>query len=281
MKACLGLRLQLEDRTNAITVPTHGFVFLTQSNYLVRKLSFCYHHIKPVMARCDLEALTGGKPAIAGDNLALGKKVCLCNSNQEVGIIHRTFDSPSRTLPYPAGFPHDLSLVTGPDLPAMNAPRGMPLLTGLALPQDVLDGRVVFVGQVLPTGRCDSHAGHVANATREALIVGHEYIWDVYGIRQAFVWRLANYTSMGGFSGAVLAAGKPTDSTARAVCSQNFEALQQTWPSEHLPIHQWGDCGTFWGQSGWGPRHLSCNGGYWLPDDIYKSTIVMQRVDDL
>lgn len=95
-----------------------------------------------------------------------------------VGTIRFTYDTPSRYPPFPEGYRHDLSLITGPDLPWLKSPAGVALIDGWGQYEDALDGQPVFT--VLFNAWIDKLKileGNVASrATQQAVVVGSEYL---------------------------------------------------------------------------------------------------------
>lgn len=55
-----------------------------------------------------------------------------------------TYDTPSRFLPYPSGYSHDLSLITSKTLPLVQSPPGVGEVVGWANCEEALDGKPVF-----------------------------------------------------------------------------------------------------------------------------------------
>lgn len=90
----------------------------------------------------------------------------------QIDTISYTFENPSPTLPYPAGYRHDLSLTTDDDLPELVSPQGYPVLSEWASYSAALAGSDVYavrmntvVGRwlLLSQGTIDQNA--IRNAT--------------------------------------------------------------------------------------------------------------------
>ncbi|OQD62979.1 hypothetical protein PENPOL_c010G03975 [Penicillium polonicum] len=97
---------------------------------------------------------------------------------KEIGTISYTFGNPSPApaLPYPAGYRHDLSLITDDNLPTLISPPGHPVVSewtsysttdAYAVRMNTVVGRWLLVqGTIYP------------NAIRNATVIGTEYLWD-------------------------------------------------------------------------------------------------------
>ncbi|CAK7225934.1 hypothetical protein SCUCBS95973_006032 [Sporothrix curviconia] len=174
-----------------------------------------------------------------------------------------TFDSPSSVSPYPAGYIHDLSLITemqgdseceSTPLPDMALPPGHPQITGWAKVTDALHGAPMF----LSTARraTDVHAaatGDVVHPDQQRVnleaqqvvqAAGTQYFWDKATKTQSIAllwrtipnlseiveqgdvsmeWRNATPSSIKGMSGAILCLGRPTDKEVKVLAFQNFQ----------------------------------------------------------
>ncbi|CAG7990623.1 unnamed protein product [Penicillium nalgiovense] len=62
-----------------------------------------------------------------------------------IGTITYTYDTPSNDKRYPAGYNHDLCLISGPSLPDEVSPPGHPSVTGWASYSSALDGQYVYI----------------------------------------------------------------------------------------------------------------------------------------
>ncbi|KAK2812920.1 hypothetical protein FQN50_000941 [Emmonsiellopsis sp. PD_5] len=231
--AALGLKLVLPGGQRAITVPTHAFVKIST---VVR--SGLYLHIVNWIA-CVKDTLWTFNPfsgatsevatGTAGDS-PIGKEVWLVRSNQFVGTITETYDPPiSRWTPFPYGFRHDLSLVTGENLPDLTTPPFSPKISGWGSYSDALDGRPIFVtGFNVTTGNIEKNEStRLSTQAQAAVAVGSEYFWEKESCSQtvSILWRTRydGDRAVGDFSGSVLCEGRPTDRVCRAVVFQNYE----------------------------------------------------------
>lgn len=174
----------------------------------------------------------------ASSNLAVGRPLVMSSGRGtslirtvRVGTIATTCDPfPSSWLPFPQGFKHDLSLITGPDLPVIPSPPGFPMISGWAPYSAVLDGGPILVcrlNAVTVGWRALADRGTSA-AAQEAIALGSEYLWDRNTRTQSasIIWRtIYDPDSAQGFSGSVLCLGQSTDKTAQAVVFQNYEGL--------------------------------------------------------
>lgn len=135
---------------------------------------------------------------------------------------------PSRYLPFPAGYRHDLSLITGPDMPWLNSPTGIVSVDGWAYYGDALDGQPVFTCLFNAwINKLKILEGNIAaRATQEVVVVGSEYLWlkKSHSQSASILWRTdIDWMSSRGWSGSALCLGKPTDLTAKALVFQNYE----------------------------------------------------------
>ncbi|KAK2805056.1 hypothetical protein FQN51_001151 [Onygenales sp. PD_10] len=244
--AALGLKLVLPNGQRAITVPTHAFVKV--STVMRSGLYPCIANwiacVKDALWKFNpfsgaaSEAATGTMQS----NSPVGKEVWLAKSNQLVGTITDTYDPPvSCWTPFPYGFRHDLSLVTGENLPDLTTPPSLPKVSGWGSYSDALDGRPIFVTRFnVTTGTIEKDEGTGHSQAQTALAVGSEYFWEKESCSQtvSILWR----TRYGGdgvvddFSGSVLCEGRPTDNVCRAVVFQNYEVpLRDEHESVSLP----------------------------------------------
>lgn len=204
-QAAIGLRLKLANGTEAITTVTHGFVELPgwmEPN----DSSCCGLDLKGKRGFIEVPALetylhSAGRNndernshwkfafrprGLAGRVEPAGKinprfffiKNVLYN--EQVGTIKFTYNNPSKSLPYPSGYNHDLSLITSKILPIVKSPPNVGEAVDWAPYEDALDGQPVFT--------CLFHVwdnateiieGDVASsATQEAVVIRSEYIWE-------------------------------------------------------------------------------------------------------
>lgn len=188
------------------------------------------------------------------------------NLPQQIGTITVTYDrlSRHRFIPYPYGFQHDLSLVTGPNLPQLTNPPNTPRVTEWGPYEEALQGRPVFVhSHNVGTGHWRTHQGHgVATQVQQSIIHGTQYSWEQRSRDHAtaLLWRTVRDTdSVARASGSVLCLGEPQHETARALLFQNFQGTLMA--SDLVNIDETEDYPTF-------------KGGFLLPQEIRDSRII-------
>lgn len=175
---------------------------------------------------------------------------------------------PSRYLPFPAGYRHDLSLITGPDLPWLKSPTGVASVDGWARYEDALDGQPVFACLFNAwKNKLKILEGNVgAKATQQAVVVGSEHLWlkKAHSQSASILWRTEkDWVSSKGWSGSALCVGKPTDLTAKALVFQNYET-----PIRHGEIAA-NDRPLVGDNGGW-----VIKGGFLLPQEIREAELV-------
>lgn len=131
-------------------------------------------------------------------------------------------------LPFPAGYKHDLSLVTDDNLPRLISPPGYPTVTEWASYSDALGGSSVYAVRLHTiVGRWQALQGTVdPDVIRNATVLGAQYLWDRTASSQsaALLWNTTEpFSPANGWSGSVLCLGRPTDESARALVFQNFQ----------------------------------------------------------
>ncbi|PTU25680.1 hypothetical protein P175DRAFT_0469193 [Aspergillus ochraceoroseus IBT 24754] len=270
--AALGLRLRLPGGLEAITTVTHAFVRVANPGMSNLRKGFMewilsakqyLGRLRPPPKQTQHAGIVHSKGL---SNSPVGKEVWLSGTNTQIGTITVTYDRCSRhhLIPYPYGFQHDLSLVTGPNLPQLTSPPGTPRVTEWGPYEEALQGRPVFLQRYnIATGRFHIYQGHGITAqTQQAIIHGTQYSWEERsrGFNTALLWRTIRDTdSVKGASDSVLCLGKPHHETARALLFQNFEGSLTA--SEHIQIADNGDAPTF-------------KGGFLLPEQIRQSQII-------
>jgi len=282
---CLGLKVKMQDGRDAITTVTHGFVKLPKKGEKRwRAITASYFdHIKAKLRNFQTPRRETVIPAVARSssmspyNSPIGKIVTLFRSNKKIGYIGRTWDRPSRWLPYPTGYKHDLSLIYSSDdsqLPPMFPRPGNPAIDGWADLGTVLDGAPVFVsyyntvlGGEVQFGTAIREGQMNISEAHSALFQGTQWVWDSQLMTQsaALIWRITpnnpdQYTSGGGFSGSALCLGRVTDSTVKAVVFQNFDVPYPSGPA--LGDSRPADYPTF-----------NIKGGFVLPRELLESEI--------
>jgi hypothetical protein len=281
---CLGLKVKMQDGRDAITTATHGFVKVPKkAEKRWRAITASYFdHIKAKLRNFQTPRRETVIPAVARSSSMslydspIGKIVTLFHSNKKIGYIGRTWDRPSRWLPYPAGYKHDLSLIYSDEsqLPPMFPRPGIPAIDGWADLGTVLDGAPVFMssyntilGDLVKVGTAIRTGQNVISEAHSALVQGTQWVWDGEIMTQsaALIWRITpnrpnQYTPVGGFSGSALCLGRVTNSTVKAVVFQNFEAPYPSGPA--LGDSRPADYPTF-----------NIKGGFVLPRELLESEI--------
>ncbi|KAL4914813.1 hypothetical protein BDW62DRAFT_135821 [Aspergillus aurantiobrunneus] len=264
---CLGLKLILPGGKTVITTVTHAYVrnpalpaaLMRVADWVIRAKSAlcCFRNPHLDRESCAYSAL-GQSPS----NNPRGKDLLLYKTNTKVGTITHCFDNPSPILPFPVGYRHDLSLIEGEALPEVVSPPGYPMISAWAQYAKVLAGAPLYaVALNAQTQRWRVVEGaKVTPAVANSVLVGCEYIWDREAIDQAvaLLWRSKDdVDSAGGYSGAVLCTGRPTDQHGEAVVFQNYETGLRLLESKG------------------GSLHANIKGGFLLPGEIRESLIVV------
>ncbi|RPA70950.1 hypothetical protein BJ508DRAFT_382209 [Ascobolus immersus RN42] len=300
-------RAGLKIRTNegadsvvAITVATHVFVTLPEApkddgGLLGRskKALIKISRTKPILA------ISKSKPIawcikVVRNSSPLGKLVFLANSIRPVGKITRTYDAPSSLLPYPAGYTHDLSLVTedGAPLPQLLPPINGPRLeTSFADPEAALGPTPVFTlrQKVQFPDKPEIFKGDTMSREQKTeLVEGTTYLWEKDQYVRSLLWRTeCDYVSVRGASGSVLCIGSPgqAGSKVQAVVFQNYQSqfpfpwsLQKTQPrpkSQYRPTI--GPLANTKALTDVCPTNFTLKGGFFLPDAVKNGTILAER----
>ncbi|KAJ5942540.1 hypothetical protein N7516_002708 [Penicillium verrucosum] len=271
-QAALGLRLRLPGGLDAITTVTHAFVRLTdpKMSNIRKRLTDHILAAKEFLKRLRPPPRQAPQAGIIHServaNSPLGKEVWLGGTETYIGTITVTYDrlSRHRFIPYPYGFQHDLSLVTGPNLPQLTNPPNTPRVTEWGPYEEALQGRPVFVhSHNVGTGHWRTHQGHgVATQVQQSIIHGTQYSWEQRSRDHAtaLLWRTVRDTdSVARASGSVLCLGEPQHETARALLFQNFQGTLMA--SDLVNIDETEDYPTF-------------KGGFLLPQEIRDSRII-------
>ncbi|KAI9807753.1 MAG: hypothetical protein M1826_004454 [Phylliscum demangeonii] len=224
---------------SVITTTTHAFVKLVSPNqsWLRRRVADWILRAMESLAGSKGLRIQAGTPAVVearaglgGTNSPVGTVVWLAGTDRKVGTITTTYDpDPSRLLPYPDGFPHDLSLITDENLPLLASPPGMPSISGWGSYAAALDGGPLFVCRLeFVSGVWKKLEGRgMSREAQEAVALGCDYTWNRRALSQnaSILWRTnSDSDSALGFSGSVLCLGRITDATARAIVFQNYES---------------------------------------------------------
>lgn len=236
---CLGLKLKLQNGSTAITTVTHGFVRnsnpspsrfdkgLRVFGMMVDQMKQKIRQFLPFKIGGYDRALVMAKEILT-DNNPVGKQVWLAMSNRTIGTITHMYDNPSNDKPYPAGYNHDLCLISGRSLPDVVSPPGYPPVTGWASYSEALDGQDCYVvAQNTSTGGIREVRSAInSNLFSRAAVIGTGYSWEkIRKQSNAFLlWHTeSSLAPADGTSGAPLCLGRPSDTTALAVVFQNFQ----------------------------------------------------------
>lgn len=177
-------------------------------------------------------------------------------------------------LPFPTGYSHDLSLITGNDRISLVSPSESPPVIRWASYSSVLSGVNVYemrpsllTADSLEEGRTAANPPTSADlgSLRSVTVVGSEYQWDrkTLSTNASILWRTAqdNESSSADrekWSSAVLCIGNPTSGFSEAVVFENFEASFLS------------DIDPFTGKGKW----AAVKGGYILPEEVRNARIV-------
>ncbi|KAJ5101132.1 hypothetical protein N7456_007184 [Penicillium angulare] len=273
----LGLKVQMQDGLIAMTTVTHGFVRLpgvSILNSVKNVVSAMLKKMKQSLSRYT-PARTPAPTSLvipAGVQHAdltsdpVGRGVWIVESRELIGTITRTYDRPSGTKPYPAGYKHDLSLITAPTLPDLTSPPGYPPVTGWGKYSTALDGieDVFCVCQRKAEGPWQAITGQTdPTLFKRATVLGSGWRWDLHeNYQTAFLlWHTAGeFSPADGWSGSPLCLGSPSSRTAKAVVFQNFQT--------HCRLREDPSGGTQQTQE------TLMKGGFILPAEIRNSTIL-------
>ncbi|KAK2785042.1 hypothetical protein FQN52_008764 [Onygenales sp. PD_12] len=257
-RGCLGLRIKGQSGTEAVTAVTHAFVKLPGKWWMYSKLAYWLFRAKEKLLGCH-------GPKAGGGNLPLGKSVYIAGEAEKAGTVTTCYDDPSPTLPYPAGYRHDLCLSTGPNLPHISSPPGVGMVTEWAEYEDALDGMPVFVTR-FDAWINKSHHEHgrtSTDVTKRASVEGTEYLWLDQAVTASLLWRTdEDWRDAQGCSGSVLCLGRPTDPNIKAVVFQNYQT----------PINKHEIRGSKRGDRAW-----LMKAGLLLPQEVRESQILSSK----
>ncbi|CDM37963.1 hypothetical protein DTO013E5_8267 [Penicillium roqueforti] len=278
----LGLKIRLPDHTEAITVPTHAFVRLPGPPTFFTRVASFYKRVTQSLTRFqiplrlqnrEVEVSTTPSPLSSSP---IGKQCWLAGTNRRVGLITRTYDDPSSTYPYPSGYRHDLSLITGDNLIDIHPPKGIEMVPEWASYKDAIQGApmiaCVFDYINNEHGRL---LGDIPNEQiRAALLEGHGHIWiqNAVDSSASILWRTdEDQVDARGFSGSVLCIGRVHEK-CRPLLFQNFQLKITVWPD--------GECQRNSADLPPGLNHPNpmIKGGFILPDEIRTAKILLRSV---
>ncbi|CAG7990198.1 unnamed protein product [Penicillium nalgiovense] len=287
---CLGLRLRMPDGKEAITTVTHGFVRNPRASRVVSMFSDWILWTKSALQRFLRQSPLSDTCALgvvenSQTNSPIDKEVWLATEKKraspipfflrttkdtnlfiQIGTISHTFDNPSPALPYPAGYRHDLSLITDDKLPALVSPPGYPVVSEWASYSTALAGSDVYAVRMnTAVGRWPPLQSTIdPNAIRNATVIGTEYLWDRTARSQtaSLLWTTTEPSTPAiGWSGSVLCLGRPTDQSSKAIVFQNFE------------VQCYSVIDPMTGKS----KDMIVKAGLLLPESVRSSTIVSSK----
>lgn len=222
-KGGLGLRLAMPDGTEAVTLVTHGSVYNPSTSLIPRTLrNWARSARNAILHLCGL-------PRPLPDS-SVGKEVTNLNSEpvspttnltpcstltSQIGTIIHTYDNPSNTHAYPAGYTHDLNLIVSEKLPSITSSTGSPRIISWASYTEALSG--------VPAYTMRPSANENQPKIQPATIVGTQYLWDRDTRTQSVALLLRTEDDSipeVGWPGSVLCLG--TEGVSKAVVFHNF-----------------------------------------------------------
>jgi hypothetical protein len=238
----IGLRLRLPHHHEPIiTTVTHGFVKLPGESIVTKVASLLTTMLRFLKGNRRQQLLP---PAVHSDqngNSSVGKRVLSALTKQPIGRVTSSYDKPSDWLPYPAGYKHDLSLISaepGQSLPEVRLAPGMPPITGWGDIEEVLAGKhrlfmtSLHINPCIGVAEWKTHEGltDVDQNLQRSQVEAMQYIWQKDSFEEpktAILWRNVkgpkDLLSAKGFSGTVLCQGQPTDKVVKALVFQKFQ----------------------------------------------------------
>ncbi|KAF9064348.1 hypothetical protein BDP27DRAFT_1367258 [Rhodocollybia butyracea] len=322
----LGIRIIGPDNETYITTTTHGFVPTPQPAFVTDVAQKTRRLFANVSSFLWKKALYFARPTVPAPNpwppykpftwpsspeppvtsipfwvskvgaSSLGAKVFsvfpiyCARKRGDIGKITATYDFPSSTQPYPSGYTHDLSFITGENLPQMVALPGLPRLTGFIPYESVFEYRsnaiftVTYPYVSAGNSSIDSDGKTLDRVTDltvcQPVLSGAQWIFpDAHHISRAILWRSSSKPDTTGrkdeigkisvsdfvLSGPVLCVGDSdiwgavVSASAQVLCFQNF---QKAIPSRFGPRPDFGD-----------PSASCYKGGFKLPQFVYDSRI--------
>ncbi|KAK2781397.1 hypothetical protein FQN53_000588 [Emmonsiellopsis sp. PD_33] len=270
--ACLGIKLKLPGGQTVLTTVTHTFIKTPALPALFYRIADWLIYAKEQLSRyctlqSDREGPMYGMFQERSSNSPIGRTVWMLNAKEKIGTIMHTYDRPSGILPYPAGYSHDLCLVSDPQLPDIESPMDYPTVEEWAKYSEIRDGARLYAVRMSPStdkwGIIKGPKG--TSAVRRSVLLGSQYSWDQASLSQsiALLWRSKDDVDQAsGWSGSLLCFGEPSAQSAKAVVFQNFQTGLRQYDLD-------------------GGREMAVvKGGFFLPREITQSTIQVRHHAD-
>lgn len=112
------------------------------------------------------------------------------------------------TQPYPAGYSHDLPLITSKTLPLVKSPPVVGEVIGWANYENALDRQPIFTCSSTFDLKMQTIEGDLASrATQKAVVMGSEYPWvkDAVSQSDSILWETEfDFTTISGWFGSAL-----------------------------------------------------------------------------
>lgn len=172
--------------------------------------------------------------------------------------------------PFPYGYEHDLSLITGDDLIDTRPPDNVHLAPEWASVTEALAGEPVFCSMLELPGcwkspRQQIRSGTIDESLRASVIQGAQYIWEERHV--SLLWRTEyDNEHVSGWSGSILCLGKPGQKGCKPLLFQNFQTPIRLWPNgvvqKHIRKNKF--------------DKPSIKGGFFLPETILQSEILLK-----
>ncbi|KIY70074.1 hypothetical protein CYLTODRAFT_420052 [Cylindrobasidium torrendii FP15055 ss-10] len=204
----------------------------------------------------------------------------LCEG-KEVGNIIKCYEDPSALLPFPFRYRHNISFVSGADVPSSYLPQGVPRITGYASFEDALaPSATIFTVRCHPTK---------ASVRSRAIVEGHQYVWDVDPDvwTSSLLWRtLSDHAQVEGADTddtgcmTLLCLGDVEDRYAKIVAFQSFET---TLPTANVRARAKTASGlvealeTYVTRTPAGQGTVWYGGGFELPEDILAAEVILSE----
>lgn len=278
LRGCLGALIQTPDGGKYWTTATHCFIEQPK-----RKAKIALRLLNYVKSGFGL-----GKR----DSSIIGTTVYLADSTTRVGTVSKIFDNPDMAHPYPAGYVHDLVLISLASQDFRMISEDLPYINKKFLkPQDMLNIEECFVACYRAGYRqgygLKSIKGQVFTS-QESIIAGMQFQWpkirrysgdDFYS--SVLLWRsmdststsFVDDTSAAGFSGSILCSGSNKARRTNAMVFQNFQFYYGFNPITKISQDPFGNSQGL--QELW-----SLKAGFFLPQEVQEAEIVCEDSSD-